>query len=78
MSPSSVMAGRRWAFDAVYTPADTQFLRDAASAGLATMSGYELFLHQGADAFRIFTGREVDRQELRRMLAAGELDRRAS
>jgi shikimate dehydrogenase len=67
--PLHVIARRSWAFDAVYTPVDTQFLRDAAAAGLATMSGYELFFHQGVDAFRIFTGREVDQKDLRAALA---------
>ena len=33
------------------------------------MSGYELFFHQGVDAFRIFTGREVDQAALRAALA---------
>jgi shikimate dehydrogenase len=33
------------------------------------MSGYELFFHQGVDAFRIFTGREVDQEKLRTALA---------
>jgi shikimate dehydrogenase len=67
--PRHAIAGQSWAFDAVYTPVDTEFLRDAASAGLATMSGYELFFHQGVDAFRIFTGREVDREALRQALS---------
>jgi shikimate dehydrogenase len=66
--PRHVMAGQRWAFDAVYTPMDTPFLRDAAASGLATMSGYELFFHQGVDAFRIFTGQDVDQPALRRAL----------
>ncbi len=50
--PKSVMRGRRWAFDAVYTPVETEFLRDARASGLETLSGYELFFHQGVDAFR--------------------------
>ena len=67
--PREAIAGQRWAFDAVYTPVNTQFLTAAASAGLATMSGYELFFHQGIDAFRIFTGHDVDQTELRAALA---------
>ena len=67
--PLHVIARRSWAFDAVYTPVDTLFRRDAAAAGVATLRGYELFFHQGIDAFRIFTGREVDRKDLRAALA---------
>lgn len=68
--PVELIGRQRWAFDAVYTPVETEFLRDAAAAGLATMSGYELFFHQGVDAFRIFTGCEVDEQRLRAALAS--------
>lgn len=68
--PQALMRGRKWAFDAVYTPADTQFLQDARAAGLETMSGYELFFHQGIDAFQLFTGQSPDRDALRRALIA--------
>ncbi len=63
-------AGAQWAFDAVYTPVDTQFLQDAAAEGLAIVSGYELFFHQGVDAWALFSGRSVDPGELRAALAA--------
>lgn len=66
--PKSAIGGQHWAFDAVYTPLHTQFMRDARAAGLSVMSGYELFFYQGVNAFRIFTGREVDHQALRQEL----------
>ncbi len=47
-----ILDGRRWVFDAVYTQIETALLRDAAARGVRTLSGYELFLHQGIDAFR--------------------------
>lgn len=65
------LEGAAWAFDAVYTPVDTEFLQIAANAGLSVMSGWELFFHQGLDAFRLFTGQEVDASALRRALRAG-------
>ena len=66
------MRGARWAFDAVYTPVDTQFLTDAAAAGLEVVSGYELFFGQGLDAWRIFSGRPVDAAALRAAVAEPE------
>lgn len=66
--PANLMTGACWAFDAVYTPVDTNFLCDAQRAGLEVMSGYELFFHQGVDAFRLFTGLDVDTVRLRRVL----------
>jgi len=66
--PATAFAGRSWAFDAVYTPTDTIFLRDAAAAGLKCISGFELFFHQGVQAFRIFTGLDVPDARLRQRL----------
>lgn len=58
-----------WAFDAVYTPLDTPFRDQARAAGARFLSGYELFFHQGLQAFEIFTGCRVDdHAALRRML----------
>ena len=70
--PREHMHRAAWAFDAVYTPVDTQFLADAASAGLETLSGFELFFHQGAEGFEIFFGGSVDRARLRQALGESE------
>jgi shikimate dehydrogenase len=67
--PRGQMAGAAWAFDAVYTPVNTRFLRDAAAEGLAVMSGYELYFYQGQHAFAIFHGRPIDEAVLRAALA---------
>ncbi|WP_240484567.1 shikimate dehydrogenase family protein [Pseudoponticoccus marisrubri] len=64
------MAGARWVFDAVYTPVETPFLRDAAAAGLAVLPGYELFFYQGVHAWRHFSGMTLDEDALRQALAA--------
>jgi len=66
--PRASMAGARWAFDAVYTPVDTVFLRDAEAEGLTVITGYELFIGQGIDAWKIFTGTSVDSRQLRNAL----------
>ncbi len=65
------MAGARWAFDAVYTPVETPFLEDAAAMNLRTISGYELFIHQGLHAWRLFSGSDVDEQQIRAGLKKG-------
>lgn len=66
--PRSLIGSQHWAFDAVYTPVDTEFLQEAQSRGLETISGYELFFHQGVDAFQIFTSQEVNSTALREKL----------
>jgi shikimate dehydrogenase len=66
--PRGLMEGAEWAFDAVYTPVDTQFLTDAAAEGLAVMSGWELYFYQGQHAFGIFHGRPIEEAVLRQAL----------
>lgn len=62
------LAGAEWAFDAVYTPADTQFLTDAAAHGLTIVSGWELFFFQGVHAWKLFSGLPLDADALRQEL----------
>jgi len=62
--PTSLFGGQRWAFDAVYTPLDTEFLTAAHGQGLKLVSGFDLFIFQGIDAFEIFTGVQVDPADL--------------
>lgn len=57
--PREALAGRTWAFDAVYTPVETDFMRDCEAAGIQFLSGYELFFHQGVDAFGIFSASDI-------------------
>jgi shikimate dehydrogenase len=63
--PRDAMQGAAWAFDAVYTPVDTQFLQDAATQGLSIISGYELFFFQGVHASEHFCGLPLDEARLR-------------
>ena len=71
--PSALMQGMQWAFDAIYTPRDTVFLRDAAINGLTIISGFELFFYQGVYAWNLFSGRCIDQDQLRRRLEAEQV-----
>ncbi len=44
------------AFDLVYRPLKTRFLTDAERSGLKTIDGLSLLVHQGAAAFKMWTG----------------------
>ena len=71
--PARAMTGAEWAFDAVYTPVETQFLTDAEAAGLKVISGYELFFYQGVHAWSHFSGLPLDEARLRSdLLEQGE------
>ena len=59
-----------WAFDAVYQPVETPFKQLIDARGITFISGFELFFHQGVDAFSIFTGYDVaDEMALRDVLS---------
>ena len=66
--PIAAMGHASWAFDAVYTPVETQFLEDAKRSGLTAISGYELFFAQGVDAWALFSNQHVDQTALRARL----------
>lgn len=68
-SAGADLRGSGWAFDAVYTPEFTPFRARAEAAGAAFLSGWELFFHQGIQAFGHFTGIVPTKlEELRRKL----------
>jgi quinate/shikimate dehydrogenase (NAD+) len=67
--PQRYVTGASWVFDAIYTPLETRFLKEAAAAGLMVISGYELFFHQGVDAWQLFAGCPVDAAQLRLRLS---------
>ncbi|MFK7819000.1 MAG: shikimate dehydrogenase [Planctomycetaceae bacterium] len=63
------------AFDTVYTPENTLFLKNAKLRGCETVSGLDMFVRQAAHQFRIFTGQEPPteymRDTLRKWLSPG-------
>ena len=44
-------------FDIVYNPVNTRLLKEARAAGAKTIDGVMMLVYQGAEAFRIWTGR---------------------
>jgi 3-dehydroquinate dehydratase/shikimate dehydrogenase len=64
----------RLAYDLVYNPMETYFLREARTAGCKTLSGIEMLLAQAAEQFKLWTNMEapVDamRDAARRALAS--------
>jgi shikimate dehydrogenase len=47
------------AFDLVYVPEETPFLRAANAAGARPVGGLDMLIHQGAEAFRLWTGQDA-------------------
>lgn len=67
------LRGARLAYDLVYNPTETQFLREAKQAGCETLGGLPMLIAQAAEQFKIWTGvaapdgvmREAAERELR-------------
>lgn len=56
--PAGALHGELAVLDAVYRPAETRLLRDAAALGAPTVEGSWMLLFQGAAAFERWTGRD--------------------
>ena len=54
------LRGVRLAYDLVYNPLETQFMREARQAGCATVGGLEMLIAQAVEQFRLWTGKEPD------------------
>lgn len=58
------------AYDLIYTPRPTQFLKLAQRQGLKTIDGLEMLVQQGAAALQIWLEREVPAEIMRQALLA--------
>jgi 3-dehydroquinate dehydratase / shikimate dehydrogenase len=54
------LRGVRLAYDLVYNPLETRFLREARAAGCEALSGIEMLLAQAVEQFKIWIGAEPD------------------
>jgi 3-dehydroquinate dehydratase/shikimate dehydrogenase len=57
-----------WVFDSVYNPIETRLLKLAQTRGCGTISGAEMFLHQAARQFEIWTGKPAPLDAIRQVL----------
>jgi 3-dehydroquinate dehydratase / shikimate dehydrogenase len=57
-----------WIFDSVYNPIETPLIKQAQAKGCGTISGVEMFLHQAARQFEIWTGKPAPIDSMRQVL----------
>lgn len=76
--PAGLMRPGQAVFDIVYTPLETKLLADAGSRGLKVVSGVEMFLHQAALQFALFTGVDAPVDVMRRAVMEGLRSRTSS
>ncbi len=58
----------RLVFDMVYNPIETPLLRMAQAKGIPVIPGLEMFVHQGARQFEIWTGKPAPEADMRRVV----------
>lgn len=59
------LRGARLAYDLVYNPNETQFLREARKAGCDTIGGLTMLVLQAVEQFRLWTGTESPTEVMR-------------
>ena len=59
------LRGVRLAYDLVYNPSETRFLREAREAGCDMLGGIEMLLAQAVEQFKLWTGTEADKEVMR-------------
>jgi shikimate 5-dehydrogenase len=57
-----------WVVDIVYNPLKTKLLKEAEECGCQTLSGVGMFVHQGAEQIKIWTGQEPPRDIMREVV----------
>jgi shikimate dehydrogenase len=57
-----------WVMDCVYNPLRTCLLQDAAHVGCATITGLGMFVHQGAEQIKLWTGQEPPRELMKQVV----------
>ncbi len=63
---AGLLGPRLMVFDIVYNPPRTRLLEMAEAAGAKTLNGLGMLIYQGAEAFRLWTGREAPIEVMRR------------
>ena len=62
---ASQLRGVRLAYDLVYNPLETKFMREARQAGCDTLDGIEMLLAQAVEQFKLWTGIDPDSKVMR-------------
>jgi shikimate 5-dehydrogenase len=66
--PKKLLKKFPWVVDIIYTPLKTKLLREAEEAGCRTMSGLGMFVHQGAEQIKTWTGQEPPRAYMKKVV----------
>lgn len=65
---AAILGGYAYVMDAIYNPLQTKLLREAEKMGCRTLSGLDMFVHQGAQQLKLWTGREPNRELMKKVV----------
>ena len=65
---ATMLNGFKYVIDVIYNPLKTRLLRDAEAQGCRTISGLDMFVHQGAEQLKLWTGIEPPRALMKKVV----------
>lgn len=65
---ASVLGRFKAVADIIYNPLKTRLLREAEASGCQVVGGLEMFVHQGAEQFRIWTGKDAPLEDMKEVV----------
>jgi shikimate dehydrogenase len=76
--PPETLMPHHWVADVIYTPLETPLIAAARARGARVLTGGGMCVHQAAETFRLFTGREADLARMHRTFAKALAERDAA
>jgi len=68
----------RYVFDMVYDPPESKFVKLARGRGAEIIPGIEMFVHQAARQFEIWTGKPAPWDDMLRVVTKAQTERTAT
>jgi shikimate 5-dehydrogenase len=65
---ASALGGYKYVMDVIYNPLKTKLLADAERQGCHIISGLDMFVNQGAEQLRLWTGVEPPRALMKKVI----------
>jgi shikimate dehydrogenase/3-dehydroquinate dehydratase type I len=65
---ASVLGGFKYVMDVIYNPLKTKILNDAEQLGCHIFPGLDMFVHQGAEQVKLWTGKEPNRALMKKVV----------
>jgi shikimate dehydrogenase/3-dehydroquinate dehydratase type I len=63
-----ILGNYRYVMDVIYNPLKTKLLKDAENAGCIAIPGLDMFVNQGAEQIKLWTGQEPPREVMKQVV----------